>query len=186
MIPSRLRRLYQYAAVALIVTIHCAHARIGGYSHRNTTAATPRTTPAMVVRQEPVVVHEAVQQPEEHAPAVLKPTAMLPEPLATAVVSRRTQLPAPPTADNIYELMSLLESQNKQLREQIAMLERESHILMGRNRSLRTDKRRLQRKKRKLAERIDTLEEQILKAASRPPRLTDGKPARYSQRARRK
>jgi len=180
MTPSRLTHLSRYAIVVLLATSQLVYARIGGYSHRNTIAATPQPTHAIIPQQEVVIAPETTRQPVATEP--LAPAAnVLPAQVSAAITPRRTQLPPPPTADNIYELMNLLESQNKQLREQIAMLERESHILMSRNRALRTDKRRLQRKKRKQGERIDALEEQILKTASRPPRMTDGKPPRYSQ-----
>jgi len=164
-------------------------ARIGGYSHRNNTklVQTPEITPQYADPAAPPAIHQQLPQQSSPLPAPLMlpvQAATVAQPIASTVsTDRQIQLPPAPAANNIYELMNLLEAQNRQLREQISLLERESNLLANRNRRLTEDRRRLQRKKRRLAERIETLEEQILKAASRPPQLAEVRPSRYSHRA---
>jgi len=177
--------------IVTIASTQMADARVGGYSHRSKQQAIPQQPSAMPIptpQHNLPPVHE-VMSPQELAqslPLTIPVTPAINDILPALPIAHATQLPPPPTANNAYELMNMLESQNKQLREQISLLERESNILVHRNRALSTDKRRLQRKKRKLAEQVDSLKEQILRAASRPPRLNEGRLARYSQRTSRK
>ena len=171
MYPSSLRLLCRFLVFSLLALIPRSHARIGGYSHRSTTKTQP--VPAQQYQEPAQAVQESFQQATgESSPALAQAGTRTQAYPISVPVAGRTQLPPPPAANNAYELMNMLEAQNKQLREQIALLERESNVLLHRNRALRSDKRRLQHKRRKLSERVDVLEEQILKTASLAPRYS--------------
>jgi len=189
--PSLQNVLYSVITITLLAATHTTDTRIGGYSHRN--APPPQAAQSRIpAENEPTPVQTQEPMPQikklttaEQFPLPVNDAIAQTQSYAQASIPRSRELPPPPRADNIYELMSMLETQNKQLRDQIALLEREGSLLLRKNRSLLADKRRLQRKKRKLSEKVDSLEEQILKAASRPLRPLDGRPPRYSQRSSR-